>query len=172
MRSLELDGEADGDSEADGLSEGVSDSDLLAELEGVSDAEALDELELDGLSEAEGDSEADSEVEAEGEAERLGELPEAAVKVAPGVNGRQIAVNIIEPLVTLAVPTVKTMSSPVITTGKLVAVSAAKAAGEASHILLALIDVAVVVVMIPVVSVAVPRAKVPPVPTGVEVASA
>lgn len=87
---------------------------------------------------------------------------------APGVRGRQRAVKLITPADIAPVATVKIISSLVTTNGKLVAVSAAKAAGEAIQVLFCEIVVAVVVVMIPVARVAVPRAKVPvPALTGV-----
>ncbi len=73
------------------------------------------------------------------------------------------------PSVTAAVAIVKIISSLVTETGKLVAVSAAKAAGDAIHVLLAAMFVPVVVFIRPVVFVAVPRAKVALAPLSVSV---
>ncbi len=84
-----------------------------------------------------------------------------AVTIAPGLRGFQIAVKLIEPELIEAVPTVRMMSSSVIASGKLVTVSAAKAAGEAIQDLWTTMFVPVVVVIRPVVLVVVPNARVP-----------
>jgi hypothetical protein len=73
-----------------------------------------------------------------------------------------MAVNEIIPNFIRPVVIVRTMSSLVTANGKLVAVSAARAAGEAIQVLLVTIPEAAVVVIKPVVRVAVPRASEPP----------
>jgi len=110
----------------------------------------------------ESEREADAEILALGEADADTLEPlTKAVRLAPGDSGLQIAVKLITPCVIKAVATVKTISSSVITTGKLATTSVARAAGVPIHVLCVSILVAVVVVMKPVVLVAVPRASVP-----------
>jgi hypothetical protein len=88
-----------------------------------------------------------------------------AIKVAPLLIGRQIAANRSLPAVILAVPTVKIMSSSVTIIGKLVAVSAASAAGVAIQLKNWCTALAVVEAINPVDKVGVPKDIVAPDPT-------
>lgn len=116
------------------------DADGETELEGEIEVEAEGETDELGETEELGESERealaegliDFDTEAEGEADRLTlDAAGKATRLAPGVKGFQIAVRLITPPVITPVPTVRMMSSFVTKVGKFVAVSAARAAGEA-----------------------------------------
>lgn len=143
---LEVLDEADGESEALGLCEALGDweaeelADGLAEAEGL--AEALGDCEEDGL--------------------MLGDALRPAltgVKVAFSLSGRQMATKRMRPAVTLATPAVRIIFSA--TRNSATVELSGTAAGVADdHILLAVMPVAVVEAIKPLVLVAVPSIRV------------